>query len=258
MALVVGPAWSAPLHFEWRGAFSDAEQQRLRHWVTTTYAGVADLVGPLSIPIRVEVHRQANASEPVPWAQTLRRRPQGIRLYVDPTFDDAALLDDWTVAHELSHLILPCLGRSEAWFSEGFASFMQFRVLEAMGRIDDGHAQQLIDRRIDRARADPLIASTPFAHAGSKLRGAGRYPTLYWGGAAYIAQIDAGLRARDQSLDDVLRRYLACCREDFASIESLTAVLDELSDTTLFTQTLRQARHRPGLPAPNALIRGES
>ena len=150
--------------------------------MTTTYAGVADLVGPLSIPIRVEVHRQANASEPVPWAQTVRRRPQGIRLYVDPTFDDAALLDDWTVAHELSHLILPYLGRSEAWFSEGFASFMQFRVLEAMGRIDDGHAQQLIDRRIDRARADPLIASTPFAHAGSKLRGAGRYPTLYWGG----------------------------------------------------------------------------
>merc|ERR1711974_75047 len=60
-----------------------------------------------------------------------------IRLYVDTRFGLDAFLNDWTLAHEWSHLAIPFVGDKYRWFSEGFASFIQWQVLFEMGQMND-------------------------------------------------------------------------------------------------------------------------
>lgn len=240
--------FASQLQFEWRDDFGLEERQRLAQWVTATRNGVEQLVGPFPLNIRIEMLRQPRAREPVPWAETLRRPPQGIRFHVDPTFDDAAFLDDWTAAHELSHLILPYLGTSAAWFSEGFASYMQYRVLAEMGRLSPAQAQSLLRQRITSARANNPFPTIPFAQAAPRLHRMGRYAVMYWGGAAYFARVDAALHDDKQSLDNVLRRYLACCRSNFATIDEIAETLDGVAGTDIFARELNHMRAAPGIP----------
>lgn len=250
LALLACPmVMAGQIDFVFEDHFSADERARLSAWIQETSAALESLVGPFPMPVSIHFHRRDNAAEPVPWAHTRRSRVQGVHFHVDTRFEPDAFREDWTAPHELSHLVLPYLGRPHAWFAEGFASYLQYRVMQAMGVLTPAEAQARLQRNIDSAARNYDYPDQPFASAAPRLHEEHRYPVMYWGGAAYFLQVDAALADRGTNLLAVLEQYMACCRRNRDSLEGLLQALDRLSDSTLFSRCLDRFRSRPGFPA---------
>lgn len=245
---VAGQARAGELIYIWEDDFSRAERNRLTTWVEETAAGVEALVGDFPVDVTIHFHRRAKSREPVPWANTRRGRVQGVHFHVNPRHSLAAFRRDWTAPHEFAHLVLPYVGRQHAWFAEGFASFMQYRVMHAMGVLSAEQANARLQARLAAAARDYRYLDRSFTDAAPRLRAEGRYPVMYWGGAAYFLQVDAALRRRGTDLIAVLRTYAACCRRNRAPLDALVAELDALSGGDDFTAALDRFRSEPGFP----------
>ncbi len=238
----------AALEYVWQDDFAPADQVRLRLWIDETAAALERLVGELPMRVRVHFHRRDGAREPVPWANTERYRSQGVHFHVDPGFTLQDFRRDWTAPHELSHLVLPYLGRRHAWFAEGFASYLQYPVMGELGVLTTADVQRRYQRNFERAERGYDKPGKPFVAAAAQLRSEGKYPVLYWGGAAYFLQVDAELGSRGQSLLGVLRAYLGCCRRDHARLDDLLGELDRLSGGSSFRDGYERFRTQPGFP----------
>ncbi|MEM9623944.1 MAG: hypothetical protein AAF993_20055 [Pseudomonadota bacterium] len=239
---------STTRQYHWQDDFSPAEQAKLQRWVDDYVAAMDGLVGPLPFTLHIYMHRYAGAREPVPWAQTQRTDRQGVIFYVNPAFSARALRDDWTAPHELSHLILPYLGRRHAWFAEGFASYMQYQVMMAGGVLTASQARQMYLQRFERAQGRYDMDDMPFAEAAPKLRDKRQYPTMYWGGAIYFWEIAEELQRRQQNLPDVLREFMRCCRTNSGNLDDLVQQLDQVSRTRLFSEQLQAFQQGEGFP----------
>ncbi len=237
----------AHLEFIYDDRFAEAERRKLQAWMTEVVGALRVLVGPLPMDVRFRFARYEGAG-PVPWANTLRGRRQGVRFYVDPTQPVEAFRKDWTAPHELSHLVLPFLGREHAWFSEGFASFMQYRVMRVMGVLDDEAMAARYSERLETAAAAYSQPNRRFVEAVPQLRAEGLYPTIYWGGASYFLEMEERLKRQGVSLLGVLSDYLACCRRNEDELEDLVAKLDALAGSTTLSQGLNGFRRVVGFP----------
>lgn len=252
--MAVAPG-AAEVRWHWQDRFTPVERQRLQSWVMQTVAGLERLVGPLPFDLHVTFHRRRDAGEPVPWANTVRSGRQGVHFHVDPGYPLRRFLEDWTAPHELSHLVLPYLGRRNAWFAEGFASFMQYRVMQAMGVIDAAEVRRRYRRHLEHARRDYPFADSPLAAAAPRLQAERKYPVMYWGGAVYFLRADAELRGRyGRDLFAVLADYLACCRRDRSDLPGLTRELDRLTGGDVFSRHLVPFMRDPGFPAYEDLL----
>lgn len=232
----------------WEDDFSAAEQARLAEWVARTQAAVDSLVGPFPMAVRVHFHRRDDAPEPVPWAHTGRGPEQSVHLHVDPAYPLQDLLADWTAPHEFSHLILPYVGRADAWFAEGFASYLQYPVMQRMGVLSARQAAERLAHNHQRARGRYSYPHLSFVEAAPRLREERQYPVMYWGGAAYFSQVDQALQASGTSLFAVLTDYVACCRRDRRQLADLLADLDRLSASDAFSRRYATLAAQPGFP----------
>ncbi len=252
VAAVVGThAWAelrTDLRFYWKDAFSTAEQQKLEAWIRDVQTTLESMTGPPPFPVHVTFLRADDANRPIPWAHTTRGSRQGVNFHVNPAFSAEAFRADWTASHELSHLLIPYLGRRHAWFAEGFASFMQYQVMAVGGVVSDADLPDIYRQRFDRERRRYPYEALPFADAAPLLRAERRYPTMYWGGAVYFWQADQTLRADGQNLTALLRRYLACCRQQGHDLEGLVTALDQLAGRDVFSTRLEKFRSEPGFP----------
>lgn len=245
--LLAAPA-RAELVFAFDEQFTPQEQALLSDWIEEVAAGIEDMVGPFPFDVHVHFER-ARAREPVPWANTLRGRHQGVRFHVDPRFPKQALLNDWTAAHELSHLILPSLGRRNAWFAEGFASFMQFQVMHHMGILDDAALAESYRRKIAVARRGYPYGDAQFVATTQRLRAERRFKTMYWGGAIFFMRLARELEHSGKpDLLEMLSAYLACCRNNRDSLAGLTEDLDRIADRPVLQKQLSAFSETRGFP----------
>ena len=245
------PAYSQNnnLRFHWEDAFSATEQQRLQNWIIRTDRALTELVGELPFTRHIFFHRRDNSREPVPWAHTQRSPTQGVHFHVDMSYPQQDFDEDWTAPHELSHLVIPYLGRKNAWFAEGFASYMQYQVMMQMGVLTHSDAQQRYAQRIERAEKRFALDDLPFVEAAPKLRAMGQYPTMYWGGAVYFKQVAQQLSIQGRiSLIDTLASYVSCCRNEDASLKTLITQLDQLASGRVFRHCMDEFERQPGFP----------
>ena len=240
---------SADLQFHWQATFTTSEQQKLRAWIKKTDDALSHIVGNQPFTRHIYLHRLENTKEPVPWAHTERGREQSVHFYVDPRFSQQAFLADWTAPHELSHLVIPYVGERNAWFAEGFASYMQYQVMQAMGVMTPVDAQRRYLKRFQKAQSNYDMGHLPFSEAAPKLREKKQYPTMYWGGAIYFQQVDTWLQLhRNSSFNTVLKGFLQCCRMRSPSLAQLIKNLDEISESQTFSAHLEHYRTHLGFP----------
>ncbi|MEH6543281.1 MAG: hypothetical protein V7721_05010 [Porticoccaceae bacterium] len=239
----------ANIVWHWPGSFTESEQAKLTHWIELTIDGVEKKVAPYPFDVHIFFHRLASNKEPVPWANTQRSGRQAVHFYVDPQYSLSDFLKDWTAPHELSHLLIPYVGSEYSWFAEGFASYMQYQVMEAMGVISSPEVSKRYRRHISRAKNRFNFHRVPFVSAASRLRTRGDYVTLYWGGAVYFLQVDRALKSNGSSLIGVLESYVTCCRAKHLSFKYLIQEFDRLSSGTEFSSAMQAFTSTPGFPA---------
>jgi len=258
VSLTIAPRAEAELTFHWEDRFSQAEQQKLTRWLTETHRALVELVGPLPFTTHLYMKR-TSAAEPVPWAHTERSNIQGVHFHVDPSFSLQAFRKDWTAPHELSHLILPYVGRNNSWFAEGFASYMQYQVMHQMGVLSTQAMKKRYSKNLSKAKGRYAYTHMPFAKAAAQLRAERNYPTMYWGGAAFFLQADDALKSRGQAgLVEALRRYTHCCRMRGDTLATVVSSLDELSGGTEVSELLSTFRNRAGFPRFQGIDMGPS
>lgn len=242
------PAANAEIVWHWKGSFSASEKARLQQWITETAAGVERAVAPFPFDVHINFYRAGRGSSPVPWANTIRSRRQGVNFHVNPEHSLAAFRRDWTASHELSHLLVPYVGRRHAWFAEGFASFMQYQVMQELEVVDAEEAHRRYRARISRAKRHYDLHDLPFVDAADTLAARRQYPTMYWGGAIYFLQMDRQLRSRGSSMLGVLRQFVHCCRLRSHGLHGLIAELDRIAQEPVFSRRLDAWRVQPGFP----------
>ncbi len=241
-------AANAGIVWHWKDSFSASEKAKLQRWITGTVAGVERAVAPFPFDVHINFYRAGRGSSPVPWANTIRSRRQGVNFHVNPEHSLASFQRDWTAPHELSHLLVPYVGKRHAWFAEGFASFMQYQVMRELEVVDAAEAQRRYRAKIARAKRRYDLHDLPFVDAAATLAARRQYPTMYWGGAVYFLQMDRQLKARGSSMLDVLQQFVDCCRQRRHGFDGLVAELDRIASRAVFSRRLDAWRLEPGFP----------
>ncbi len=244
----------AELVWHWDDKFDDAEQAKLREWVSTVAESVEETIAPYPFDVHMHFYRTAGAA-PVPWANTIRSRRQGVNVHVNPDCSRADLLSDWTLYHELAHLFLPFLGRQQSWFAEGFASYMQYQLMHSAGVLSADDMWARYREKIERAQSRYDMPDRTFTEAAQALRARRDFPTEYWGGAVYFLRVDAELRRRGSSVPELVRAFVACCRLEARNFDALIGTLDRLAGVPVFSRELADFRHARGFPAYSELLR---
>lgn len=221
--------------------FSTAEQQKLKAWLEQSYNATNRVLGPYPFLTQVYLSRRI-ASEPVPWAYTQRAHQQQVYFQVDPQFDLSEFQQDWTAAHEFSHLALPLLDKDDLWFAEGFASFMQYQVLQQQQLIDNTAAWyakklQLQAPLLERSEL-PLIAQLKL---WLKQR---NYKAAYWGSALFFIEADQLLLRQGSGLSQLIQRYQQQNRLTDQNLNQLVVSLDALLDAPVFAPLLQKYQHQ--------------
>lgn len=233
---------------------ADIPADRVEDWLQDAALSVAHLWGTFPADnLQLLVIPVADGRDAAPWAQTSRGGGTAAHFYMNAKATPQMLRDDWIATHELAHFTLPFIRRSDAWLSEGFASYYQnvlrarsgqLREQQAWAALYEGFARGNRDTEYDTLQEDTL-------HMHSR----GRVMRVYWSGAAIAFLADVELRTRSGgvwSLDRVLREFNACCRERERtwSAREMFEKFDEIAGTGLFDALYRKnvySRHFPRL-----------
>jgi hypothetical protein len=227
----------------------------VRRWLRAGALAVATLQGgfPVSESVQLLVIPLHEGYDAAPWAQTNRGGGPAVHLFMNAGADWAIFRDDWIATHELAHLALPYVRRSDAWLPEGFASYYQHVLRARLGIISNESAWQALHEGFMRGNRN--TADGTLYDDSRQMQAQGRMMRVYWSGAAIALQADVTLRLQTDnawSLDRVLREFNACCRkpERTWNARDLVAKFDEISGTEIFDSLYRahvHTRHFPRL-----------
>lgn len=246
MILLTSNAQSELL-YKWEDEFSDQEKEKVKTWLAITHKAVKAKIGDYPFKIHLFIYRRENQKEPVPWANTWRYPNQQIHFYIDPDYPLQAFIDDWTAPHEMSHLAIPYIGEEEAWFSEGFASFMQYQVMESMGIMSTQQCDSAYNSKV-LSIADDFMHSTSKKSIGTiamEQKKQKNYRAMYWGGATFFYQWNELLEQKGGThFCALFEAYLKCCRKTDRGVDGVVRSLDQVSGYTFGNELLHQYRNK--------------
>lgn len=226
----------------WRHDFSSLEQAKLSQWLEFSSQATLSVLGPYPFAMQLYLYRRPG-NEPVPWANTWREQSQQVHFYVAPQFSKHEFITDWTAYHEMAHLALPFLGRDNAWFAEGFASYMQYQIMQQAGLIDSAATQ--INAKFTLQR-NHYLQQLSMADTAALLLSQRRFAAGYWGGAQFFVIAERLLQQQGKApLNQQLQRYQQCCRLKDINLQQVIQSLDSVSDSTIFSQLLQQFNQPP-------------
>ncbi len=237
------------------------DRNEARVWVREAAAAVLAVRDTFPQPDpQVLLVPTGGGGEAVPFARVVRGGGVALQFFVDPARPLAEYRADWTATHEFSHLLLPYVRRSDAWMSEGLASYYQNVLRARDGRLSAAVAWRNLYKGFMRG-----IRATSGRYTLADEAGAGDWRRntmrVYWGGAAYWLLADIELRRQSAgrlSVDRALTGLAECCMDPgrLWSAREMASQLDRITDTTVFSELYEeQIRDRNFPPALDAFER---
>jgi len=220
-----------------------ADAEAMRAWIQDAAMSVASIHGRFPVPSpQILVMPGARAQEPTPWAYVLRGGQAAAHFFVNQRRPLRDYVEDWTAPHELSHLLLPYVSSSDAWLSEGMATYYQNVARARSGAITPEQAWQRMHAGFKRGR-EWAVKGTTLEQATARMLRDGGYMRVYWSGAALLLLGDVELRRRSdnrQSLDTVLAAFADCCLDPDPewTARKVFEKFDELSGMDVFATLL--------------------
>jgi hypothetical protein len=223
-----------------------------RRWLQQGVEAISAISGSFPLDdVQVLVTPVGRSQGEVPWGQVMRGGFPAIHLFVDQTDPFDALLDDWTLFHEMSHLLIPLMNRRDMWLAEGLASYYQTVSRARAGQLGARLAWQKFLGGLNKgiAQADGRVFRDVLAEREWKT-----IRRVYWTGAAVLFKADIALRERSdnrQSLDRVLADFQRCCLPSQAlwSARELLRRFDELAGgDPVFLPLAEHYLQQPGFP----------
>jgi hypothetical protein len=236
------------------------DREKLRTWLDSVTAAMLLLNGEPARPaLRIVLDAYPSSRGPVPFAQILRRSPEGVKFYVNPRLPLDDFIRDWTAYHELTHLYIPYPGQADVWFSEGLASYYQNVIQYRAGLLTEAQAWQKLVNGFERGRKDDRDTDLNLTELSKRLRERYAFMRVYWSGALYFLEADMLLRAatkNTQSTDTVLRDFGICClnQQRRWTGREIAAEFDRLSGTDIFTRLFPRYASSTGVPDYKALL----
>ena len=218
------------LNWIWEDGFEEVEKEKLINWILEVNQSVQNVLGPYLFDMNIHFYKSSNASEPVPWAHTRRSGVQSVHFHVNPDFSLEEFRDDWTAPHEISHIALPFLGKKNSWFAEGFASYMQYQVMNDMKIMTDEQMQNKYKEKIDQNRKYYDSEEAPFIEIARNLvEKSHNYPAMYWGSTSYFILLDQKLQEeKGYGINELVRKYQQNGRNRDVDIEEMILTMDSL------------------------------
>ncbi len=236
---------SPEILFHYEDEFTPGEKEKLEKWLIETVKGTERTLGKYPFDLHLYLHRSSNSSEPVPWANTDRSSIQEVHFHVDTRFTLEDFIKDWTAPHEISHLAIPFVGKSNSWFAEGFATYMQNEILLEMKQCTQEDINNKYEQKLNSAR--PYYQEEePFAIVAMELRKSHHYPQMYWGGAYFFFQLNEILESNDgRSLGEIMKIYQTCCRLNDKNINDILSSIDDQVEGTPAQDLMKRYRTVP-------------
>lgn len=232
---------------------NEQNYEKIYLWLTNNLRQLSATLGGQPIPSLQVIISPANSTRsrsPVPFGHVIRAGNHSVQYFVDTHSSYSALMADWTAAHEFSHLLLPFLGTSGKWVSEGFASYYQNLLMAHLGEYSQEQAWRKLLAGFARAKSEwPVVSPND-----SVYRNLGQSRMMiYWSGAAFALLADVEIRKQSegrQSLNTVLKQLADCClpSSEVWHMTELFNQLDEFTPTPIFMPLYRKYANAKGLP----------
>lgn len=223
-----------PLAIHYQDSFSAEEKAQLTQWITQVANATAATLGTYPFTTDIYFKRSSSSKDagPVPWAFTKRNPTQQAHFHVNMDFTLQEFLSDWTAPHELSHLSIPFVGKSNSWFAEGYASFMQYQVMHTLGVLTADEVNAKYQEKFAMHMPYFKGYENEIPQRAMELRKEYNYPAMYWGGAYYFYQIDSTWMEQGVSLTQVISAYQTCRpKATYQPCDQVEAHLRQLADS---------------------------
>jgi len=223
------------VHYIFDDKFDTQEQKKLEDWICFTTNCAQKVLGEYPFDLYYHFHRDDSAARAVTFGHTRRTdTTQAAHFYVNPAFSLDELKADWIAPHEISHLAIPSLPKTNLWFYEGFATYMSRQVMIEMGVLSKQEVDSINNTRVG-LYINEFETSSLLPFVADSLIKQHQYPAVYWIGASFFMEADDLLAEEaKQPLVDILKEFQTCCHVTKMTIDELIESFDEISGSTIF------------------------
>lgn len=238
------------LVIDFKDDFIEAKRDSVELWVRNIFTATETVLGEYPFDTYVNVF-PASGRQPVPFGLASRKNGiNQVKLYVNENATFKELMEDWTAPHELSHLALPFVGRSNKWFSEGFATYCSRRIMIELGYHTDSSFEALYTRKVEEFRPYFNSSTSTFSEVADSLLSNNRYSPIYWGGSTFFMIMDSRLQnEKEWRFTDLIDAYQSNGRLTDKNLKEVIASFDLILNDSWCRELLVTYRNEPSVNA---------
>ncbi len=221
-------------------------------WLEASAKAVTTLLGGFPLP-RAQVLLVADANRKESFGFVLRGGGPSATLLLPAEPSDAHLAADWTAVHELLHFGHPPVSDTEAWFSEGLATYLTAVARARAGLTSRRYGWWELLDGFERGRK--VGTGVTLREECASMRKNHTYWRVYWSGAAMFLHIDVALHKRGQSLEAVVSKLARSALDDAHkwTADELVGKLDALSGSDIAARLTAPHLDSTTFPATESL-----